>query len=53
MAYPTFDKQLAYLAEQVGLPSSIWHEPISQSVIRLVMRSLDAQVTGGRYNGTI
>ena len=53
MAYPTFDKQLAYLAEKVGLPSSIWHEPISQSVIRLVMRSLDAQVTGGRYNGTI
>jgi hypothetical protein len=53
MAYPRFDKHLAEVAAKVALPSGDWRKPISQSVVRLVMRSLDAEVTGGRYNGTI
>jgi hypothetical protein len=53
MAYPTFEKQLAGLAKKAGLPSGDWRKPVSQSVIRLVMRSLDATVTGGKNNGHI
>jgi len=53
MAYPKFDKPLTCLAGEVGLPSGDWRNPISQSATRLVMRSLDAKVTGGKNNGTI
>jgi hypothetical protein len=53
MAYPKFDRQLADLAGNVGLPSGDWRKLSSHSVIRLVMRSLDATVTGGKNNGII
>jgi len=53
MAYPRFDKHLAEVATKFALPSSDWRKPISQSVVRLVMRSLDATVTGGKHNGDI
>jgi serine/threonine protein kinase len=53
MAYPTFDKQLAHVAREAALPSGDWRKPISQSVVRLVMRSLDARVTGGKNSGNI
>lgn len=53
MAYPRFDKHLAEVAAKVALPSSDWRKPISQSVVRLVMRSLDATVTGGKHSGII
>ena len=53
MAYPRFDKHLTEVATKFALPSSDWRKPISQSVVRLVMRSLDATVTGGKHNGDI
>lgn len=53
MAYPKFDKPLTHLAGKVGLPSGDWRKASSHSVIRLVMRSLDATVTGGKNDGII
>jgi serine/threonine protein kinase len=53
MAYPRFEKHLTEVAAKAALPSSDWRKPISQSIVRLVMRSLDATVTGGKHNGDI
>jgi hypothetical protein len=53
MAYPRFEKHLAEVAAKAALPSSDWRKPIPQSIVRLVMRSLDATVTGGKHNGDI
>jgi tetratricopeptide (TPR) repeat protein len=53
IAYPKYERPLAAIAKETGLQSTDWTGAIPGSVIRLVIRSLDVRVTGGRNIGTI
>jgi tetratricopeptide (TPR) repeat protein len=53
MAYPKYEEQLAAIAKETGLASPDWRGNLPPSIIRLVIRSLDARVTGGRHIGSI
>lgn len=48
LAYPEFESQLAETAKEMGLAPPDFLHSLSTANIRLIIRSLDALVTGGR-----
>jgi hypothetical protein len=53
IAYPKYQSELAAMAVRAGFPSVDWREQLPQTLSRLVIRSLDTTVTGGRNLGAI
>jgi len=53
IAYPKYQSELAAMAVGAGFPSVDWREQLPQTLSRLVIRSLDTTVTGGRNLGAI
>lgn len=53
LAYPAFDSELAGMVTEMGLPSASSLQSLSEANVRLVIRSLDSLVTGGRNSELI
>lgn len=53
LAYPAFASELAGMVTEMGLPSASSLQSLSEANVRLVIRSLDSLVTGGRNSELI
>jgi serine/threonine protein kinase len=53
LAYPDHQVQLTDMAMQIGLRPADFRQALPESAVRIVIRSVDAMVTGGRNNGLI
>jgi serine/threonine protein kinase len=53
LAYPSHEDDLRGIAKDLGLAPESFRQALPHSVLRLVMRSLDVAVTGGKNDGLL
>lgn len=53
LAYPDHQAQLTAMAMEIGLRPADFRQALPESAVRIVLRSMDAMVTGGRNNGLL